>query len=82
MIETIYFAGGCLWGVQAFIKTLKGVIHTQFDSEIVTISQLMDYFFDIIDPYSVNKQGNDEGKNIAQAYIVKCPNIWKKRRII
>ena len=87
MVETIYFAGGCLWGVQAFIKTLKGVIHTQagrangysntlegeydgyaecvkteFDSEIVTVSQLMDYFFEIIDPYSVNKQGNDVGK--------------------
>lgn len=22
MVKTIYFAGGCLWGVQAFIKTL------------------------------------------------------------
>ena len=26
---TIYFAGGCLWGVQAFIKTLPGVIETE-----------------------------------------------------
>lgn len=23
MVKTIYFAGGCLWGVQAFIKTLN-----------------------------------------------------------
>nr|WP_317282635.1 peptide-methionine (S)-S-oxide reductase [uncultured Sellimonas sp.] len=28
-METIYFAGGCLWGVQAFIKTLNGVISTE-----------------------------------------------------
>ncbi|SJZ70238.1 peptide-methionine (S)-S-oxide reductase [Pilibacter termitis] len=87
MVETIYFAGGCLWGVQAFIKTLKGVVHTQagranglsdtlygeydgyaecvkteFDPEIVTVPQLMDYFFEIIDPYSRDKQGNDVGK--------------------
>ncbi|MCR8645977.1 peptide-methionine (S)-S-oxide reductase, partial [Paenibacillus sp. N1-5-1-14] len=24
-MEVVYFAGGCLWGVQAFIKTLPGV---------------------------------------------------------
>ncbi|MFR7747090.1 MAG: peptide-methionine (S)-S-oxide reductase [Eggerthellaceae bacterium] len=28
-METIYIAGGCLWGVQAFIKTLPGVISTE-----------------------------------------------------
>lgn len=86
MTETIYLAGGCLWGVQAFIKTLKGVIHTEagrangssntlngaydgyaecvkteFDPEIVAVSQLMDYLFEIIDPYSVNQQGADIG---------------------
>ena len=25
ILETIYFAGGCLWGVQHFIKSLFGV---------------------------------------------------------
>ncbi|MFV0315173.1 MAG: peptide-methionine (S)-S-oxide reductase [Anaerotignum sp.] len=87
MTETIYFAGGCLWGVQAFVKTLNGVINTEagranghsdtlegqydgyaecvkieFDPEIVTVLQLMDYFFEIIDPYSLNKQGDDVGE--------------------
>lgn len=86
-METIYFAGGCLWGVQAFIKTLKGVISTEagrangtsnsleaeydgyaecvktdFDPDIVTVNELMSCFFEIIDPYSINKQGNDTGK--------------------
>ena len=28
-IETIYLAGGCLWGVQAFVKTLPGVLLTE-----------------------------------------------------
>jgi len=27
--EIIYFAGGCLWGVQEFIKHLPGVFATQ-----------------------------------------------------
>ena len=85
-METIYFAGGCLWGVQAFIKTLNGVVHTEagrangatntldsdydgyaecvkteFDPALVSVDQLMDYFFEIIDPFSLNKQGHDVG---------------------
>ena len=28
-METVYLAGGCLWGVQAFIKTLPGVMATE-----------------------------------------------------
>ena len=111
-METIYFAGGCLWGVQAFVKTLKGVVHTEagrangttntldsdydgyaecvkteFDPALVSVDQLMDYFFEVIDPYSVNKQANDIGEKyrtgvysntpqhleVAQNYIEKSP---------
>jgi len=86
-VEVVYFAGGCLWGVQAFIKTLPGVkfteagrangtshtlegqydgyaecVKTEFDPKEVTITELMGYFFEIIDPYSVNKQGQDVGE--------------------
>ncbi|PIC72192.1 methionine sulfoxide reductase A [Sporosarcina sp. P16b] len=86
-MEVVYIAGGCLWGVQAFIKTLPGVTFTEagrangtlhslegeydgyaecvktgFDPAVVTISELMDYLFEIIDPYSVNKQGADVGE--------------------
>lgn len=86
-METIYFAGGCLWGVQHFIRSLTGVISTEagrangktdildgeydgyaecvkttFDTEKVSVNQLMDYFFEIIDPYSVNRQGADIGE--------------------
>ena len=85
-METIYFAGGCLWGVQHFIRSLPGVISTeagrangsndtlggdydgyaecvktQFDPAQVSVLQLMAYFFEIIDPYSVEKQGIDIG---------------------
>ncbi|PIC80930.1 methionine sulfoxide reductase A [Sporosarcina sp. P18a] len=86
-MDVVYIAGGCLWGVQAFIKTLPGVTFTEagrangtlhslegeydgyaecvktgFDPAVVTISDLMDYLFEIIDPYSVNKQGADVGE--------------------
>lgn len=86
-MQTVYLAGGCLWGVQAFIKTLPGVVETEagrangttdsldgkydgyvecvkttFDPNIVTMDELMEYLFEIIDPYSVNRQGEDVGE--------------------
>lgn len=86
-MQTVYLAGGCLWGVQAFIKTLPGVVETEagrangttdtldgnydgytecvkttFDPSVVTMGDLMDYLFEIIDPYSVNRQGEDVGE--------------------
>ena len=85
-METVYLAGGCLWGVQAFVKTLPGVVQTEggrangithtldeaydgyvevikttFDPEKVSVTDLMGYLFEIIDPYSVNQQGQDIG---------------------
>ena len=86
-MEEIYFAGGCLWGVQEFMRHLPGVIstqagrangsaettlanydgyaecvRTQFDPKRVSVEALMGYFFEIIDPYSINKQGDDVGE--------------------
>lgn len=86
-METVYLAGGCLWGVQAFVKTLPGVksteagrangtsqtleedydgyaecVKTEFDLSVVSIQELMKHLFEIIDPYSVNKQGEDVGE--------------------
>jgi len=86
-LEVIYFAGGCLWGVQEFIKHLSGVSVTQagrangltnstktnydgyaecvkvtFSPNAVNVMELIGYFFEIIDPYSINKQGEDVGK--------------------
>lgn len=78
-------AGGCLWGVQAFLKTVPGVAGTEagrangetatldghYDGyaecvkticeDTLALHELLDDFFQIMDPYSVNKQGIDEG---------------------
>ncbi len=86
-MEELFFAGGCLWGVQEFMRHLPGVmnteagrangsssstqgpydgyaecVRTQFDPQRVSITQLLDYFFEIIDPYSINRQGDDVGE--------------------
>src|SRR5699024_9372367 len=86
-MEVVYLAGGCLWGVQAFIKTLPGVqskeagrangttnilegsydvyaecVKTEYYPTVVTIKDLMGFLFEGIDPYSMNKQGQDVGE--------------------
>jgi peptide-methionine (S)-S-oxide reductase len=106
-LETIYLAGGCLWGVQEFLKTLNGVIKTEagrangtsktlegeydgyaecvktvFDPNIISVSQLISCLFEIIDPYSLNKQGADVGKNIVQVSTAKMHNICSRRKHI
>lgn len=86
-MEEIYFAGGCLWGIQEFMKHLPGVVFTEagrangssnstqsdydgyaecvwvrFDPAQTSVGQLMAHFFDVIDPYSLDKQGPDVGR--------------------
>jgi peptide-methionine (S)-S-oxide reductase len=85
--EEIYLAGGCLWGVQEFVRHLLGVIYTEagrangtssstksaydgyaecvrtiFDPNQVNVARLVEYLFEIIEPYSLNKQGPDVGE--------------------
>ena len=98
MPQEMYFAGGCLWGVQAFMHTLPGVVRTEagrangesqqldreydgyaecvrteFDPARVTVPELMAYFFEIIDPYSVNHQGNDVGEKYRTGVYSRDP---------
>ena len=85
-MEQIYLAGGCLWGVQEFMRHVPGVISTQagrangrsnrtdteydgyaecvqidFDPKQLAIPALIECMFEIIDPYSINQQGQDVG---------------------
>lgn len=100
--EVIYFAGGCLWGVQEFIKHLPGVFATEagrangltnttktnydgyaecvkvsFSPNAVNVIELIGYFFEIIDPYSLNKQGEDVGKKYRTGIYSKQSNHLK-----
>ena len=90
-MKTLYLAGGCFWGTQAFFDQFPGVLHTEvgyangyvkdptyqevksqktghaetvrvaFDETKMSVSELLDAYFMVIDPLSVNRQGHDEG---------------------
>lgn len=119
-LHTIYLAGGCFWGVQAYLKELPGVYKTEvgyangttpnptyeqvctnktgyaetvkvsYDPSVITTAQLLDGFFKVVDPTSLNQQGNDRGsqyrsgiyyidagdKAIAEAAVDKQKKIY------
>ncbi|MBC2852112.1 peptide-methionine (R)-S-oxide reductase MsrB [Cetobacterium sp. 8H] len=90
-IQEIYLAGGCFWGVEAYVEKIEGVIDTvsgyangktenptyedvvyrgtghaetvrvTYNADKVSLETLLKYYFRIIDPTSLNKQGNDKG---------------------
>ncbi|NQX63534.1 peptide-methionine (S)-S-oxide reductase MsrA [Paenibacillus qinlingensis] len=90
-LQTIYLAGGCFWGVEAYISRIPGVqdvtvgyangigenptykdvvredrkfaetVEVKYDPERIALSDLLKRFFKIINPTSLNKQGNDAG---------------------
>lgn len=105
MTEEIYFAGGCLWGVQEFVRHLPGVVQTEagrangsrqdtigaydgyaecvrtrFDPSQVTVEALMTFFFEIIDPKSVDRQGPDIGRQYRTGVYSENPSHLARAR--
>ncbi len=101
-LDVIYLAGGCFWGVEAYMERIGGVydatsgyangntenpsyedvlfkgtghaetVEVYYDPKIVTLEELLDKFFLVVDPTSLNKQGNDKGTQYRSGvYYVK-----------
>lgn len=90
-MQTIYLAGGCFWGVEAYFQAVEGVVdttvgyaqgsvenpnyeavctgktgHTEtveivYDETKVSLTVLLTHLFRIINPTSLNRQGEDKG---------------------
>ena len=89
-IREIYLAGGCFWGIEAYMERIYGVkdatsgyangktdktnyqmigstdhaetVHVTYDANKISLDKLLKYYFQVIDPTSLNKQGNDRGR--------------------
>lgn len=90
-LKTIYLAGGCFWGVEAYMEKVYGVadvvsgyangntenptyedvlykntehaetVKVDYDPERISLGKILDYYLLVVDPTSLNKQGNDRG---------------------
>ena len=91
-IKTIYLAGGCFWGLEAYFQRIKGVtdavsgyangrtenpsyedvshrhsghaetVKVSYDADQLSLDDILRYYFRVVDPTSLNKQGNDRGE--------------------
>ena len=90
-IKKALLAGGCFWGVEELIRTLKGVADVEvgyaggdvenatyvnvktgqsghaesvlitYDQSIISYEDILNFFFRLHDPTTLNRQGNDVG---------------------
>ena len=91
--RTIYLAGGCFWGLEAYFQRVPGVIdavsgyangkssarpsyedvsyrhsgHAEtvrvtWDADRLSLQDILQYYLRVVDPTSLNKQGNDRGE--------------------
>ncbi|PIC74683.1 peptide-methionine (R)-S-oxide reductase MsrB [Sporosarcina sp. P17b] len=106
-LQDIYLAGGCFWGVEAYMERVYGVydvtsgfangttknptynevitgktghaetVHVQFDPERTDLKTIVEHFFMIVDPTSLNKQGNDRGTQYRSGIYYTNPDDKK-----
>ncbi len=89
--HVIYLAGGCFWGIEAYMERIDGVtdavsgyangntenpsyeevshkntghaetVKVTFDDTVISLDELIGYYLKVVNPVSVNRQGNDVG---------------------
>lgn len=90
-MATIYLAGGCFWGVEKYLASVRGVMNAEsgyangitdsptyrdvssgrsgytetvrvdYDPTVAPLPFLLDLYYEVVDPTSLNRQGNDRG---------------------
>lgn len=74
-MEIATLAGGCFWCTEAIFKRLKGVqsvvsgyaggdaetIQIKFDPKVISFEKLLEIFWHLVDPTTLNQQGADIG---------------------
>lgn len=87
--KVIYLAGGCFWGLEAYMQKLNGVedaisgyangktenpsyydlktsghaetVKVVYNPDIISLEDILAHYLRVVNPVSVNKQGNDVG---------------------
>ena len=89
-MKTIYLAGGCFWGIEAYFKLFDFTLNTEVGyakgnylnpkyeelkahkathaetlkltyKDETSLETIINTYLEVINPYSINKQGEDEG---------------------
>ena len=91
--ERAILAGGCFWGMQQLVRRLPGVVSTRVGysgSDVKNATyrnhgthaeaiDLLEFFFQIHDPTTPHRQGNDRGASYRSA-IFYMAQPWRLPR--
>ena len=112
-LKEIYLAGGCFWGVDAYLARVPGVYSTEsgyanghaagpvsykevctgttghteavyltYDPTKVTLDKVLDEFFSVIDPTTLNRQANDIGTQYRTGIYTTAKNTAEEIEVI
>lgn len=58
-------------------------VHIKYDDEVISLEKLLEYLYYIIDPFSVDKQGNDRGHQYRTGiYSINVEDLEKAREFL
>mgnify|MGYP002713460550 FL=1 len=58
-------------------------VHIKYDDEVISLEKLLEYLYYIIDPFSVDKQGNDRGRQYRTGiYSINVEDLEKAREFL
>lgn len=94
--EVAVVAGGCFWGLQELFRKQKGVIYSEvgytggaeavriiFDPKQTNYTNILLYFFNIHDPTTLNRQGNDVGTQYrSEIYYLNARQLEEAKAVI
>lgn len=107
--RTVYLAGGCFWGVEAYFQRLNGILSTEvgyangltnntdyhslhttdhaetvrinFDDAVISLEEVLAHYFRIIDPLSLNRQGNDSGRQYRTGIFYSDATVQRRASV-
>lgn len=58
-------------------------VNIKYDDEVISLEKLLEYLYYIIDPFSVDKQGNDRGRQYRTGiYSINVEDLEKAREFL
>ena len=84
-LDFIFLSGGCFWGMEDLLSKLKGVVDTEvgytggyletvkvnYDKNLISLAEILHFYFKIHNPTTVNQQGNDIGSQYRSVIFIK-----------
>lgn len=55
-------------------------VKVTYDADVISLPEILDFYWKSVDPYSLNRQGGDRARSTARAFIIPtlCRGRWPR----